>query len=113
MMLHQALHLCEELVRLARVKPRQYGEALQRAEEIRLRFLEDPGIDPELSAAVTQCIECLRDWLALPAATGRSSAALLRALRQLRWAVEYSYDGFPLAEPLRSPLAGAARAGAP
>lgn len=104
MMLHQALHLCEELARLARVKPRQYPEALKRADEIRVRFLEDPGVDPELLSAVTQCIDCLREWMNGPPRS-RSAAPMLRALRQLRWAVEYSYDGFPTAEPLRSGVA--------
>lgn len=98
MMLHQALHLCEELARLARAKPRDYKEALRRAQEIRIRFLEDPTVDPDLSAAVTQCTDCLREWIHAPS-RGRCAAPLLRALRQLRWAVEYSYDGLPSREP--------------
>lgn len=105
MMLHQALRLCEELARLARAKPQHYGQALERAEEIRMRFLEDPNVDPELSAAVTHCIDCLRDWLtAKPSDCGRSGAPLLRALRQLRWAVEYSYDSFSSEIVARPPV---------
>jgi len=103
MMLHQALRLCEELARLARSNPQHYGQSLQRAEEIRQRFMDDASVDTELSGAVSHCIDQLRDWLTTdPAAPGRSSAPLLRALRQLRWAVEYSYDSFQPRRPLRA-----------